>query len=85
MKAIIFLGATFASLVATAGAWAAGSGEGPNIEQQVSGQQEGASNTLGQLPFTGVDLALIVGAGLLLIVAGLTMRRASASRAKTKA
>ena len=47
-------------------------GEGGEVQQQVSGQDAGV---LGQLPFTGLDLALIVGAGLLLILLGVGLRR----------
>jgi len=49
------------------------------VQQQVSGAH--ASNTLGQLPFTGLDLALIVGGGLLLVIAGVSLRRVSNRRA----
>jgi hypothetical protein len=89
VKIAILLGAPLAALMATAGAWAASlapayDSAGPNIEQQVSGQ-ENAANTLGQLPFTGVDLALIVAAGLLLVLAGFSMRRVGTARSKTKA
>jgi hypothetical protein len=37
------------------------------------------SGTGGSLPFTGLDLALLVGAGGLLVVAGLGMRRLTRS------
>ena len=89
VKITSLLGIAATALLVTAGAWAANpppghEGSGPNIEQQVSGQTD-AANTLGQLPFTGVDLALIVAAGLLLIVAGFSMRRVSTARSKTKA
>ena len=52
-------------------------GTGP--ETQAGGQAPSstvnASNGQGSLPFTGVDLALIAGAGGLLLGAGLGMRR----------
>jgi hypothetical protein len=76
----MLLSGVLAGLVLAAGALAAGlppayQGEGPLVQQQVGGT-EGASNTLGQLPFTGLDLALIVGGGLLLVIAGVSIRRA---------
>lgn len=37
------------------------------------------SGTGGSLPFTGLDVALLVGAGGLLVVAGLAMRRLTRS------
>ncbi len=39
------------------------------------------SRTLGSLPFTGLDLALGVGAGLLLLLTGGTLRRLATKRA----
>ena len=41
---------------------------------------QGATNTLGSLPFTGLDLALIVGGGLVLILAGVSIRRMATRR-----
>jgi hypothetical protein len=48
-------------------------------------QSEVKSNSavLGSLPFTGLDLALIVGGGLVLVIAGLSVRRAAGRRAQT--
>jgi len=51
-------------------------GNAGNVQQNV----KGAANTLGSLPFTGLDLALIVGGGLLLVIAGVALRRVSARR-----
>jgi len=54
-------------------------GEGSDVQQGVQGVQ-GTSDTLGSLPFTGLDLALIVGGGLLLVLAGLSLRRVANRR-----
>jgi hypothetical protein len=52
-------------------------GNAGNAQEQV----KGAANTLGSLPFTGLDLALIVGGGLLLVIAGVALRRIATRRA----
>lgn len=64
------------SLAASAAKPPAYRGNAGNVQQQV----KGASNTLGSLPFTGLDLALIVGGGLLLVLAGVSLRRVAARR-----
>jgi hypothetical protein len=64
---------TGASLAAKPPAYRGNAG---NVQEQV----KGASNTLGSLPFTGLDLALIVGGGLLLVLAGVSLRRVAARR-----
>jgi len=54
-------------------------GVGGNVQSQVQGTE--ASNTLGSLPFTGLDLSLIVGAALVLLIAGVSLRRLASRRA----
>ena len=50
------------------------------VQQQVRAGI-GQSQTLGSLPFTGLDLALGVGAGLLLLLTGVALRRRATKRA----
>ena len=50
------------------------------VQQQVRAGV-GQSGTLGSLPFTGLDLALGVGAGLLLLLTGGAVRRLASKRA----
>ena len=82
--------AVVSALVLTAGAGAAAQAplqtprgyQGPAgaVQQQVrAGVSE--SRTLGSLPFTGLDLALGVGAGLLLLLTGGAVRRLASKRA----
>lgn len=82
--------AVFSALVLTAGAGAAAQSplqtprgyQGPAgaVQQQVRAGV-GESRTLGSLPFTGLDLALGVGAGLLLLLTGGAVRRLASKRA----
>lgn len=56
------------------------SGIGGNVQSEVQKSGSARSGVAG-LPFTGLDLALIVGGGLVLVLAGGTIRRLSAKRA----
>jgi hypothetical protein len=68
------------SAVALAQVPGAYQGEGGEAQQDVA---SGGADTLGGLPFTGLDLALIVGAGLLLLIVGFSLRRFAARRTTT--
>jgi hypothetical protein len=48
---------------------------GGNVTSPVSAQGGGGGGGGGSLPFTGLDVALLLGAGGLLVAAGLGMRR----------
>lgn len=50
-----------------------GEGSGPG-SAAAAGNDNAAAN-IGELPFTGLDLALVAGAGGLLLIGGLAMRR----------
>lgn len=52
-------------------------GTGGNVQQDVSGEVAGA----GTLPFTGLDLLLMVVAASLLLGAGMTIRRVARVKA----
>ena len=76
----------FSALTVPAGAFAQtpagrtyGGGGGNVQEDVVSGG--GVETVAGPLPFTGVDLAVMVGAAIVLIAVGLTVRRAARARA----
>ena len=58
-------------------------GTGPSIQGQVQAGVRGnnAVKTVGALPFTGLDLAFVVGGGLVLLLAGGTLRRVSRRKA----
>lgn len=49
-------------------------GEGGNVQQQVGAAGAGEQ---GGLPFTGLDLGLLVAGGAVLVVAGAALRRAA--------
>jgi hypothetical protein len=76
----VFMGAAFACMVWASTALAQDSsqggygGAGGNVQGEVGGTGAGS------LPFTGLDLMLVIGAGLLLVAAGLTMRRFSRAK-----
>jgi hypothetical protein len=89
MKAITttFLALVLALALATT-AFAQSSGNGYNddagqVQSQVQGGQEGAAAPTGNaqaqdqggLPFTGLDIGLLVGAGCALVAVGFGMRR----------
>jgi hypothetical protein len=89
MKAIAttFLALVLALALATT-AFAQSSGNGYNddagqVQSQVQGGQEGAAAPTGNaqaqdqggLPFTGLDIGLLVGAGCALVAVGFGMRR----------
>ena len=66
-----------AALAAGGGAAQEGYGGQGNTQEQVSGQGAGQSlGAKGGLPFTGLDLALLVVGGAVLIIVGATLRRA---------
>ncbi len=74
LGALVVAGSSFAAGAQKPPAYQGNAG---NVQEQV----KGAAGTLGSLPFTGLDLALIVGGGLLLVVAGLSIRRVANRRA----
>ncbi len=84
---IVALVVTVAALTASTGAYAAGSsqhtygGRGGNVQADIQGgandpqgTQASASTPAG-LPFTGLDLGLMLGGGLILVASGLTLSR----------
>jgi hypothetical protein len=91
MKSITLLVTALAlTLALTGSAFAQGASSDPYVDEggQVQGQiqdegtgaDQAAANTTsgdtgGSLPFTGLDLSLIAGGGVLLLAAGIAMRR----------
>jgi hypothetical protein len=66
--------------LAASGSGSAGTGYGGNageVQNDVSQGAVHAAATKGTLPFTGLDLALLVVGGLALVVVGAGLRRAS--------
>jgi hypothetical protein len=53
----------------------AGYGGGAGVQNEVA-QSGGVQGASGSLPFTGLDLALLVIGGLMLLVVGMVLRRA---------
>jgi hypothetical protein len=81
LSAITIL-ALFVALAGPAAAQNGYSGTGGQVQTQVqdtgsatSGSGSGSDSGNGSLPFTGLDVALLAGAGLLLAGAGFAMRR----------
>jgi hypothetical protein len=73
--------ALVAAPAAIAGSVQSGYEGGAGVQNQVSqaGEVQGAA-AAGSLPFTGLDLALLVIGGLGLLVIGMVVRRAAAKR-----
>ena len=57
-----------------------GYGGAGNVQNEVSQGAAPASASAGSLPFTGLDLALLVAGGAGLLVLGVSLRRAAAKR-----
>ena len=84
LLALCALSLTLAPTAFASGGSAGGGygGSAGNVQQQVN-QGQGGSGTLGtsgssgSLPFTGLDLGLLVAGGAVLLVVGATIRRAS--------
>jgi hypothetical protein len=77
-KTAVGISSLVAALIGSGSALASGAvvsgygGEGGNAQNDVAGAHASAQS--GALPFTGLSLALIVGAALLLVVLGLVLR-----------
>jgi hypothetical protein len=79
LSAITML-ALFVALAGPAAAQNGYEGAGGQVQSQVQDSGSAAGTTAsdsgsGSLPFTGLDVALLAGAGLLLAGAGIAMRR----------
>ena len=85
----VYLSVVFGCLVTASAAFAQDpteqgyGGVGGQVQGGVSGGGSGGASgsASGALPFTGLDLILLVAAGLLLLAAGLTLRRLGRTRA----
>ena len=82
--ALCALSLVLAPAALAAGSAGAGYGGGGGTVQQEVGQQAGQSQgtlattgSKGSLPFTGLDLGLLVAGGAVLLVVGASIRRAS--------
>jgi hypothetical protein len=77
MKKLIFLVVLLAMTMSITGSAMAQGSSDPylNLAGQVQGQVDGSDDGNGSLPFTGLDIALVAGGGLLLLGAGIAMRR----------
>ena len=74
---IVFL-ATATTALAQAPTGPTYAGVGPSIDEEVggvAGEVTGEAVTTGTLPFTGFDIALALGVGLLLVMVGVLTRR----------
>jgi hypothetical protein len=91
-RVVVAVAALAVALTLASGALAAGSskkhqayaGAGGAVQGKVqSGAVANANQvrTVGNLPFTGLQLTLVVGAGLALLLTGGTLRRLSKNRA----
>ena len=77
LSAITIL-ALFVAMAVPAAAQNGYSGTGGQVQTQVQdtgATTSGSGSGSGSLPFTGLDVALLAGAGLLLAGAGIAMRR----------
>jgi hypothetical protein len=74
------LTALVAAPAAIAGSVQSGYEGGAGVQNQVSQAGEVQGTAAGSLPFTGLDLALLVIGGLGLLVIGMVVRRAAAKR-----
>jgi hypothetical protein len=77
LSAITIL-ALFVAMAVPAAAQNGYSGTGGQVQTQVQdtgSATSGSESGSGSLPFTGLDVALLAGAGLLLAGAGIAMRR----------
>ena len=90
-RAVVVVAALAVALTLASGALAASSkkhqaysGAGAAVQGQVQAGAVANANqvrTVGKLPFTGLQLTLVVGAGLALLLTGGTLRRLSKNRA----
>ena len=69
---VVSTGLLVAPAAFAAGSAPSGYGGGAGVQNEVGGVQSAG----GTLPFTGLDLALLVIGGLMLLVVGMVLRRA---------